>query len=266
MKKAVSFKTSKGNLFLYSPFRNQVLLCHPLLWHLFELNAAGTDLKQYVGSFKSSREIVIPEYGRFTYNELVYQLNKFRFLKRNRFFQTPRNVNLNGRLLPSRVAKNITKIQQVIFETTEDCNLSCTYCTYSKFYINKDRGTRKFNATDAKNALDHVLALRDKDASKLTISFYGGEPLKNMRFIKGIVEYVTNTFSDRYTFKFTMSSNGLLLSKYAGFLASNNFEVSVSLDGDEVGNSFRLLPNNKSSFDLVIKNLDFVKEHYPEYF
>jgi len=266
MKKAVIFKTSKGNLFLYSPFRNQFLLCHPLIGHLFELNESGTDLKQYVHTFQPGQEIEIPEYGPFPYNELIYQWNKFRFLKKNRFFQIPRNINLNGRLLPSRVSKNISRIQQVIFETTEDCNLSCTYCTYSKFYINKERGKRKFNPADARKALDHMLSLRDKDASQLTISFYGGEPLKNVRFIREIVDYLTNKYGDRYNFRFTMSSNGLLLSKYAGFLTSNNFEISVSLDGDEVGNSFRLLPNKQSSFDLVINNLDFIKENFPDYF
>ena len=266
MKKAVCFNTSKGNKYLYSPFKNQVLLCHPLIGHLFELDASGVNLKQHVTAFKVSRIYELPEYGSFPYKELVYQLNKYRFLKRNHFFQIPAKINLNGRLHPSRIAQNISRIQQVIFETTEDCNLSCTYCTFSKFYINKDRGKRKFNPTDARKALDHLIALRDPDSKQFIISFYGGEPLKNIKFIREIVDYVSASYGDRFEFKFTMSSNGLLLSKYADFLSSHNFEVSVSLDGDETGNSFRVLPNNKSSYDLVIKNLDFVKEHYPGYF
>ena len=266
MKKAVNFKTSQGNLYLYSPFRNQLLLCHPLVQYLFELNVNGADLKQHVSLLKSSGKIVIPQYGSFSHKELLYQLKKFNFLKKHHFFKTPKSINLNGRLLPSRVEKNITMIQQVIFETTEDCNLSCTYCTFSKFYINKERGKRKFNAADAKKALDYLLSARDNHSGQLIISFYGGEPLKNFRFIKEIVEYATIAYGKRHSFKFTMSSNGLLLSKYAGFLTKHDFDISVSLDGDEAGNSFRVLPNYKSSFNLVVKNLDFVKEHYPEYF
>ena len=138
MKKTVSFSTKNGNSFIYSPFRNQLLLCHPLIRHLFELETSGTNLKNYIDFLPASQALVTSQLYRFSYDELVYQWGKYRFLKRNHFFKTPRPINLNGRLSPSRVAGDLRKIQQVIFETTEECNLSCTYCTYSKFYINKD--------------------------------------------------------------------------------------------------------------------------------
>ncbi|MEI7661259.1 MAG: radical SAM peptide maturase [Bacteroidota bacterium] len=266
MKKPVSFSTSSGHSFLYSPFRNKILLCHPAIIHLYELDIAGVDLKQYIDLIKTGQQSIHLKEYKLTSDELLYQWKKYRFLKRKRFFKIPKPINLEGRLASSHIAGNLTGIQQVIFETTEECNLSCTYCTYSKFYINKERGNRKFDPAAAKTALNHLLSLRDKKSDQLTVSFYGGEPLRNFSFIREIVDFLNTSYGNDFSFKYTMSSNGLLLSKYAKFLAAHNFAVSVSLDGDETGNSFRLLPNNRSSHELVTKNLDYIKNHYPGYF
>ncbi|MEI7527272.1 MAG: radical SAM protein, partial [Mariniphaga sp.] len=266
MKKPVSFTTNNGNSFLYSPFRNQLLLSHPIIRHLFDLDGSGTNLKNYIESYRSGQPFYTPEKYQFTFEELEYQWKKYRFLKKNHFFKSPRPINLNGHLSASRVEKDLKKIQQVIFETTEECNLSCTYCTYSKFYINKERDNKKFDISGAKRALEHILAIRDKNSRQLMISFYGGEPLKNFNFIKEITEFLKSGYGEQYSFKFNISSNGLLLSKHAGFLVENDFEISVSLDGDEAANSFRLISGNKPSHGLVIKNLDYIKDQYPEFF
>jgi len=241
-------------------------LCHPILIHLFNQETSGTNLKEYIDSYRPGKGIVLPGGFRFPFKELLYQWKKYRFLKRNRFFKIPVPINLNGRVFPETIAASLPKIKQVIFETTEDCNLSCTYCTYSRFYINKERGRRKMSTADAVTTLKHVLSVRDKDADDLIVSFYGGEPLKNIRFIKEVVAFLKESYGDRYTFKFTMTSNGLLLSKHADFLEANNFDVSVSLDGDAKANSFRLLPGKQPSYDRVIRNLDFIKDRYPDYF
>jgi len=59
----------------------------------------------------------------------------------------------------------------------------------------------------------------------------------------------------------------LLLRKYIGFLVEHDFELAISLDGDEFANSFRILKTNKKpSFELVSRNIDMVKEKYPSYF
>ena len=239
---------------------------HCFFIHLFELEQTGTNLKDYVDSFPKGQPLILSENRQFPYRELSYQWKKYRFLKRSNFFRTPRNINLNSRLNTSRVATDLTRVQQVIFETTEACNLSCTYCTYSKFYVNRERGTRNFDTAGAKRALEHLLSIRARDAGELIVSFYGGEPLLNIRFIKEIVAFLSGPAGAGHQFKFSMTSNGLLLSKHADFLAAGNFEISVSLDGDEYGNSFRVLPNKRSSHETVVKNLDFVRDHYPGYF
>jgi uncharacterized protein len=63
-----------------------------------------------------------------------------------------------------------------------------------------------------------------------------------------------------------MTSNGVYLKKYISFLVENDVEVGISLDGDSFGNAYRVTRNNKPSFDIVIRNLDYVRDNYPDYF
>jgi len=120
---------------------------------------------------------------------------------------------------------------------------------------------------DAIRMLDLILAKRDLVKNpQLTVSFYGGEPLKNFHLISEVIAYLKAYPNPKPAFKFSMSTNGLLLFKYMDYLAENQIEVAVSLDGDEKGNAFRVLTNNKPSFNLVIKNLEKIKKTYPEYF
>lgn len=266
MKQTLSFRTLKGNSYLYSPARNQFILCHPLIRHLFELERDGGDSNAWMDSIHEKKSITITPYGTFPFIEIHYQWKKYRFLKHHHFFDTTRKINLTGRLLPSLIRENITSIRQVIFETTEDCNLSCIYCTYSKFYINKERNKLKFETSDAKKALVYLLEKRKPEHKELMVSFYGGEPLKNFSFIKDIVEFLETSYNHRFTFKYNLTTNGLLLARYAEFLYRYSFEISISLDGDEKANTYRVHKNNKPSFNRVINNIDQIKARFQDYF
>ncbi|MCK9219397.1 MAG: radical SAM peptide maturase [Bacteroidales bacterium] len=266
MKKPVRFNTSMGNCYLYSAYRNQFLLLHPLLQYYFDLESSGVNLKSYISALDPPKTISIDRIGDFQFEEIQYQWKKYCLLKRNRYFDTPPQTKLTGRLRASKVTNNLTSIKQVIFEVTEDCNLSCTYCIYSKFYINKKREKREFNPDQAKQTLAYLMKRREPDQKELIVSFYGGEPLKNIQLIREIVSFLNTNYRPEFTFKFTMTTNGLLLAKYADFLVEHSFDISISLDGDRTGNSFRVLKNHRPSYDIVIKNTDFVKSRYPEYF
>jgi len=139
MKNAVFFTSGKGNRYLYSPYRNQFLLCHPLITYLFSLEKKGANLSRWFSAVQKNGSVTIDGVGSFSSNEAEYQLKKYRFLKRNMYFKPAKPINIEGRLKVSDVKKNIASVKQIIFEVTEDCNLNCTYCTYSKYYINKER-------------------------------------------------------------------------------------------------------------------------------
>ncbi|TSA29167.1 MAG: radical SAM peptide maturase [Bacteroidetes bacterium] len=267
MKNAVFFTSGKGNRYLYSPYRNQFRLCHPLIPYLFSLKQKGTDLRKWHSGLLKKGSVTVQGVGSFPASEATYQLEKYNYLKRNGFLKPARTINIEGRLKVSDIRKNISTVKQIIFEVTEDCNLSCTYCTYSKFYINKERKKSYLSYDVARHTLEELISRRPSGKDNhLIISFYGGEPLKNFVFIKSVVDYTSALPPDQITFTYSLSTNGLLLKRYIDYMVKHAFELSVSLDGDEVANSFRLMKNNKPSFDVVMKNLEWVRSRYPDYF
>lgn len=263
MRQALFFTASSGNTYLYSPFRNQVLISHPLL-QFFQQSDQN---QEFSSETEMKKPLHAPGFANFSSAEVKYQLKKYRFLKKHGYFRQVPGINLHGKLYPGIIEENLGNLKQVIFEVTEACNLSCTYCTFSKFYINKERGHRKHSLKDARTFLDFILSKRQNPSGQvLAVSFYGGEPLNNFRFIRDVVTFLDSYKRQGYAFKYNMSSNGLLLYKHIGFLVEHEFETAISLDGDEIGNSYRRLRNNKASFNLVTRNLDKVRSEFPEYF
>lgn len=267
MKNAVFFTTGKGNRYLYSSYRNQFLLCHPLISYFYSIEKTGISLSSWLTDVRKNGSVAIDEVGSFSSGEAGYQLEKYRFLKRNNYFKPAKPINIKGRLKASDVKKNITSVKQIIFEVTEDCNLNCTYCTYSKYYINKERHDNYLSFGHIRHSLANLISRRTPSPDNhLIISFYGGEPLKNFGFIKDVVEFTSSYPKDQISFTYSLSTNGLLLKKHIGFLVKHAFDLSVSLDGDALANSFRVMKNNKPSFDITTGNLDYVKANYPDYF
>ncbi|MCX6283436.1 MAG: radical SAM peptide maturase [Bacteroidetes bacterium] len=268
MKAAIPFTTSSGHNYFYSSHNRQFLFSHPLINYFIRLSEDDKQWKDMLKKASVNQDITIAGLGKFTNADFQHYFSKFRFLKKYGFFKPGEQKNRDGSIPPTRIEQNLSQTKQLIFETTEDCNLDCVYCTYSKFYFNKNRERKKINTNDAFKLLDMILDKRKPDSTQqLTVSFYGGEPLKNFSFIEDVVKHVGEHKKPASRITFSMTSNGLLLRKYINFLVENDFELAISLDGDEIANSFRILKTNKKpSFDLVTRNIDMVREKYPSYF
>lgn len=103
--------------------------------------------------------------------------------------------------------------------------------------------------------------------SFMYISFYGGEPLMNFSFIKTIVEYVESRLDcPRRKFLFSMTTNAILLHRYMDYLVEHDFHILVSLDGNEKNDSYRVDHQGNSSFERVVRNVDLLREKYPDFF
>lgn len=156
---------------------------------------------------------------------------------------------------------------QLILQVTQDCNLRCEYCFYvNEAYLGRKYSEKNMSFETAKKAIDFFLknSIANKEVS---ISFYGGEPLLRMVLIEQCVEYVKKNLQDRKA-AFSLTTNGTLLTlDKAKFFSDNKFNIMISLDGaKENHNTHRVFPNGKGSFDVIIKNLESIKEHYPEFF
>ena len=88
----------------------------------------------------------------------------------------------------------------------------------------------------------------------IRISFYGGEPLLNFKFIKEAVTLIKNLNVNK-EFSFSMTTNAIYLRKYIDFLAENKFDILVSIDGDRYEDSYRNFPNGNPSFNIVANNI-----------
>lgn len=171
------------------------------------------------------------------------------------------------------VLSNLANLPQLVFEVTDACNLKCKYCAYGEFYCDFDkREDNMLSVSKAIRLIDYLNKYWNSERntsakSFMYISFYGGEPLMNFNFIKEIVEYVEmHLDSPRRKILFSMTTNAILLHKYMDYLVEHDFHILVSLDGNEKNNSYRVDHSGNGSFGRVVRNVDLLREKYPDFF
>ena len=160
-----------------------------------------------------------------------------------------------------------TKIHVLILQVTQNCNLRCDYCVYSGGYTTRTHQNKRMSLDTAKLAID-FLKEHSGEKEKLTICFYGGEPLLEFDLIKSCVEYSESIMPDK-KIEYAITTNGTLLSeKYIDWMVEKNFIITVSLDGPkEVHDRSRLFADTKTgSFDTIMNNLSFLKSKYPAFY
>lgn len=237
-----TFTTKNGNCYLYSPNKKTAL---PVpAWLCDELTA--TDVVEH--------------------SQLFTQL-------KNKGYLDECYQDLSGRITGHDVATALANLSQVVFEMTTRCNLRCEYCCYGDGYTtfeNRKDGTLSF--ATAKAVIDFLVQLfsnQEKssiDDQPFAISFYGGEPLLNFEVLNEIVEYAEMCSFQNRKLSFTMTTNAVLLAKYADFLSAHHFRILVSLDGNRNSDSYRKTAAGRESFDLVYQSLKTVQSKYPELF
>lgn len=182
------------------------------------------------------------------------------------------NVSYIYKMNSNVVFNQLVNLKQITFEVTDACNLKCKYCAYGEFYNFYDKRNNNFMPFKyAVNIIDFLVNIWTNNAStssfrEVMISFYGGEPLLNISFIKQVVEYVDNIKLSNVKFNFSMTTNSILLDKYMDYLVDKKFNLLISLDGDEVANSYRIDHRGHNSFLKVVDNINNLKSKYPEYY
>lgn len=170
------------------------------------------------------------------------------------------------------IKNNLVNLSQLVFEVTDKCNLSCKYCGYGELYEGYDpRGSRSLSLKKASNILDYLTKLwKENIGSSLiqpfTLGFYGGEPLIRMKLIKEIIQYVESLDITSKRIHYNMTTNGLLLNKYMDYLVDKEFNLLISLDGDEKDHSYRVDHHGKNSHKKVMDNTMLLKQKHPDYF
>jgi uncharacterized protein len=268
-------ETKEQNKYFYDQKIKSTQWCHPLLFHILKLHDRGMDVNQWYRELNGAPgdPVQIEECGTFSKREIAYYYRKFTLLQENGFFSAVDTQHyLSGRLSADKIQAALANTRQVTFEVVDFCNLECAYCTYGKFYNNYDRREKKTMSTGtAKTFLDYLLNLLNSPLNQshdrfINIGFYGGEPLLNAPFIHEVVEYVLRLKAVHNRFRFNMTTNGLLLERYMDFLVEHDFELLISLDGNEHNNSYRVFKDNTPAYQHILKNVNALRSKYPGYF
>jgi len=180
-------------------------------------------------------------------SEFIPLLRKINLLNRN----TSSNQHL---LSPVK-----TPIKSLELNIAQRCNMRCIYC-YG------DQGTYRnpgfMNQKIAGSVLDWISENR-RFAKKVSIIFFGGEPLLNFKLLKWIVTNCRErTASSGQKFRFAITTNGSFFrSEIVDFLNQHRFSVTVSLDGDSaVQNRNRPFKNGALSYQKIAPDIvNFLK-------
>jgi uncharacterized protein len=183
------------------------------------------------------------------------------------------NKNFMTYLSSKKITHTLANLDQLVFEVTDKCNLKCKYCAYGELYDDYDRREGKtLSVKKAIRLIDYLAELWNSDMNRsskkrLTISFYGGEPLLNMPFIESIVHHVGNHIKCSYLhFTFNMTTNALLLHKYMDYLVEHGFGIMISLDGNRENTDYRVDKSGKCAYDRIVGNVEALREKYPDHF
>lgn len=260
------FKSQRGNFYLYDNKMSYLINCHPILSEIIVMSKEeGTNILQHL----------CKKFPQFTQDDFKYYYHKFLFLQENGLFQKmDMEKHLAGKISALTVDEQIANVNDIVFQITNLCNLSCVYCCYGELYDNTDRDTlhNVMNFSEAKKIIDYLVEKWNSTKNlsykgQIMIGFYGGEPLTNFALIKQIVEYTKNIrLKNHATFLYNMTTNSTFLNKYMDFLVKHNFSLLLSLDGNKIHNSLRIDKKGKPSFDRVFKNIKLLQNTYPDFF
>ena len=141
---------------------------------------------------------------------------------------------------------------------TECCNLRCRYCYYKESHKN-----RSANMSDEVMEATLRLAVKkivEQNHHDLNITFFGGEPLLRLDFIKKTVKFSKTLIKENkailpkdFELGFAVNTNGTLLSDEAiKFLKREKFGVFLSLDGPQKRHDLaRITADGSGSFKAI---------------
>lgn len=159
---------------------------------------------------------------------------------------------------------NTSKPYAISIVVTNECNLRCSYCCYSESFNYTHDYIRSNDEFNYERFL-HFVSQNYKKNDRVTIGFYGGEPLLRFDAIMKIVYELNKLESD---FTYTMTTNGVLLEDTEiNFCIKNNFMLVVSIDGPkEIHDKKRKTINGHGTWNKVMENFKRIKSINTEYF
>jgi uncharacterized protein len=160
--------------------------------------------------------------------------------------------DLGNNFTRQQIGEAVTsKIQELIILPTEKCNLRCTYC-YEDFAIGKMRD-------HTQHAIERLISRRAPELKKLTLSWFGGEPLTAKEIVLRLARHA-DTLCRQYGVAFNggLTTNAVLLTRglFEQLLEHRQDFFQITLDGwGDVHDKVRRHSDGRGSFDAIWTNL-----------
>lgn len=241
-------ETNNYSYFINKAFNKEPMVLHPELCEVIKKSKDEPN----------TEKIISPDY---------YE-KKFNYLKEKLFFNVKKE-DLNRTLTSLEVENLFNDVSHIAFEVTEDCNLKCYYCTFNNIYNQRNEtihGENNMNIDVVIKSLNLILNKQVNKTKTINISFYGGEPLLNMKLIIDTVAFCKTIETAYLSFKYSLTTNAILLKKHIDFFQENSFNLLISLDGDYESNSYRVTKSGGDSSKIIEDNLKYISNKYPLYF
>jgi len=146
-------------------------------------------------------------------------------------------------------------VSTLCLNVAQDCDLDCRYCFAKRGTYGQ--GKTRMSSEVARKSVDFILDNSGR-LRKLTLCFFGGEPLLNFSVVEETVNYSLRRGKERgKEFRFNITTNGTMLTRAVReFLARNDFSIIFSIDGPkEIQDEMRPFNDGTGSYDVVSTNL-----------
>src|SRR6266404_1161012 len=157
-------------------------------------------------------------------------------------------------------------LQRIVLNTTNQCNLACTYCyEYSEDKIDQSAGKEKFMSKDIAEASVEMLLRESASRRNIHVTFFGGETLLNVSVMRSTVEYAKRRSAElNKKVEFSLTTNGTLLTEeIIEFLSEHRVGVTVSMDGDkELNDRQRIFHDGRGSYDVIVPKVKMLLKRH----
>lgn len=142
--------------------------------------------------------------------------------------------------------------------TTLGCNLKCGYC------FEKDK--KNINIKEDEDSIFHFIKNNIEHKEHLSISWFGGEPLLNLKSIETLSQKIIrlSTFQG-LSYSADITTNGVYMTEKNAKVLQKSLvsSVQITMDGDqEIHDKMRPKLNNKGSYEDVLKGLIISNKYF----
>jgi len=165
-----------------------------------------------------------------------------------------------------RTAHPPLRLRTLVLMLTTSCNLACRYC-----YEDREEGCvppagggevpREMSPEMLRGSV--AFLLDHAGDRKVSVTFFGGEPLLRFPLIRSAVGEARRMATERgKEISFSITTNGTLLTReIAGFLKQNGVSVCLSIDGTrEIHDRNRPYASGRGSYEDVVRGIELLME------